>query len=125
MPVVYRIDATRGVIYTRCIGQVTLNEVLSHLRELAQDPACPDRLHVLLDLSECTSIPESGQLQDITGQIGKVSSRVRFGRCAIVAPTDVLFGMSRMFGVFAEGWFQEVGVFRTREEVGLWPESAG
>jgi len=120
MPVTYRIETTRRVIYTRCIGNVTLDEVLDHFRLLERDPECPDRMDVLLDLSESASVPESHQLRDVSNQIGRIRQRVRFDACAIVAGSDVLFGMSRMFEVFAEKWFRATCVCRTRAEAEAW-----
>jgi len=75
---------------------------------------------VLLDLSESASVPESRQLQDVSQQIGRIRQTVRFGACAIVAPSDVLFGMSRMFEVLAEKWFRETRVCRARAEGEAW-----
>ena len=49
--------------------------------------------------------------------------RVQFLNCAIIAPKDALFGMSRMFEVFAEQYFAATRVFRTREEGAIWLES--
>ena len=38
------------------------DEVIDHFQQLAHDPNCPDRLDVLLDLSEETTIPQSREL---------------------------------------------------------------
>src|SRR4051812_25943278 len=113
MPVRYQIDKANELIRTRCVGDVTLEEVLAHFQALAQDPDCPDHLDVLLDLTEQTSLPRSDQLRAVTAAIGRVQQRVRFGFCAIVAPTDALFGMLRMFQVFTEDLFREAQVFRS------------
>lgn len=120
MPVTYTIDKQRRLITTRCIGDVTLDEVIGHFDELVADPDCPDRLDVLLDLSEQTSIPASSQLRLVTRKIEDVSSRVRFGRCAIVAPTDALFGMTRVFETLTEEQFGSVRVFRLMDEARVW-----
>ena len=52
MPVVYEIDQSRNTIYTSCIGDTTLYEVVEHFHTLEEDPACPSNLDVLLNLSE-------------------------------------------------------------------------
>jgi hypothetical protein len=123
MPVVYRIEGAKKVIHTQCIENVTFAEVLDHFKILVQDPQCPDRLDVLLDLSETTSRPESYQLREVSYKIGSINDRVQFGACAIVAPNDVVFGMSRMFEVFAERWFRRIGVFRELAEAEAWLQS--
>jgi hypothetical protein len=120
MPVTYEIDQARRLIHTRCVGDVTLNEVIEHFDVLAGDPACPDRLDVLLDLSEQMTLPASSQLRLVTRKIEDVSSRVRFGRCAIVATTDAMYGMTRVFGALTEGQFAAVRVFRNIDEARTW-----
>jgi hypothetical protein len=62
MSVTYKIDANKRTVRTKCVGSVTLHEIIDHFRILQQDPECPDRLDVFLDLSEMESLPETGQL---------------------------------------------------------------
>jgi hypothetical protein len=120
MPVKYQIDKVNRVIRTRCTGPVTIQEVVKHFHVLERDPDCPDRVNVLLDLSEQTSIPEKDNLEEVTREISRIRGRVQFDRCAIVACTDALFGMLRMFEVFAEEYFCESHVFRTASEAEEW-----
>ena len=120
MPVTYHIDVARRLIHTRCVGPVTLAEVSEHCAVLIQDPMCPDRLDVLLDLSAMTTVPQSDQLRDVTSTIARIRARVKFGRCAIIAPQQAVFGMSRMFAVFAEEYFLATQVFRAVPDGALW-----
>jgi hypothetical protein len=120
MPVIYEIDRDNRIIRTKCIGPVTIEEVIDHFRTLERDPNCPDYLDVLLDVSEETTIPTKEELEEVTRAIHKVRGRVRFGACAIVAFQDALFGMLRMWEVFAEQYFRETYVFRTKEEAEAW-----
>ena len=120
MPVTYRIDQANQIIYTRCTSPLTLEEVIGHFRELERDPKCPDRLDVLLDLTKQVTIPEKENLHEVAGEIWRVQPRVRFDICAVVAPTNALYGMLRMFEVFAERYFSETCVFRTRTEAEAW-----
>ncbi|HLF14388.1 MAG TPA: STAS/SEC14 domain-containing protein [Bacteroidota bacterium] len=120
MPVTYTIDKPSKFIHTRCVGEVSFDEVIGHFDTLIRDPDCPDRLDVLLDMSEMTSIPESEQLWAVARKIEATVSRVRFGRCAIVAVREVLFGMTRMFEAIAEGQFSAVRAFRSMDEAQGW-----
>jgi hypothetical protein len=120
MPVVYEIDKENKIIRTRCTGPVTLEEVVDHFRTLAQDPDAPECLDVLLDLSEETSIPTKEELEDVTRALHAAQSKVQFGFCAIVAVRDALFGMARMWEVFAEQYFRGTYVFRSRPEAEAW-----
>jgi hypothetical protein len=120
MPVTYQIDRSQGIIRTQCVGDVTLEEVLDHFQVLERDPNCPPRLDVLLDLSESTSVPASGQIMVVSNAIAELRSSVRFDVCAVVAATDVLFGMARVFEALANDHFLRVRVFRTFPEAEEW-----
>lgn len=118
--VTYIIDANERLIRTRCTGFVTVAEVMEHFRELAADPACPDYLDVLLDLRSIDSLPERGQLQTVTAQLGRVRAKVRFGFCSIVVERLVLYGIFRMFEVMAQDYFTAIRVFRVIDEAEAW-----
>ena len=120
VPVTYSIDKKQGIIRTRCAGFVNLEQVVEHFRMLEQDPDCPAALDVLLDLSETTSLPESNQLKVVNNEIGRIRSRIQFGACAIVAARDALFGMARMFEIFAANSFRAIRVFRLYADAEAW-----
>jgi hypothetical protein len=120
MPVHYQIDRGTQTIRTRCVGPVTMEEVVEHFRALEVDPDCPGCVDVLLDLTELTTAPQSHQLRAVTQQIDRIRGRVRFGACAIAACTDELYGMARMFQVFAEEQFRETNVFRSVDAAEAW-----
>jgi len=118
MPLTYHVDRDAGLIETKGTGGLSFEEVLDHLQQLEADASLPERLDVLLDLSEVTSLPESEQLRDIAGKVGRID--VAWGFCAIVASRDALFGMLRVFTVLAEQRFLESRVFREREQAERW-----
>lgn len=120
MPVHYEIDAERGKIVTRCTGPVTFDEVIGHFVQLEADPECPDRLDVLLDLSGITTLPDHKQVRAVASEVGRLVSRIRWGSCAIVAPRDAIFGISRMFEMIADAHFESLKVFRAYEDAERW-----
>jgi hypothetical protein len=120
MPISYRFDQAADLIRTRCTGDVTFQEVLDHFRELERDPSRPPRLDVLLDLTDMESLPDSGQLRVVASEIDDLGSKIQWGTWAIVANRDALFGMSRVFQVFAESHFAESRVFRDLDEAEGW-----
>ena len=120
MPVTYQIDLANRLIRTQCTGPITVAEVLNHFRLLEQDPSCPDRVDVLLEVRDGTTVPTSGELRNVTWEIATMRGRVQFGICAIVAPTNVLFGMMRVFKVYSEDYFRETEVFRDLSEAEVW-----
>jgi hypothetical protein len=124
VPVTYEIDSERRLVRTRCAGAVTFAEVLAHFDELERDPARPEQLDVILDLTGSATLPESDQLRAVAARVGEVRLP-RFERVAIVADRDSMFGMARMFEVFAEAHFGASRVFRQAEEAERWLAEAG
>ncbi len=122
MPVTYRINRERGRVETTCSGHTTLKEVMAHFDELQKDPERPERLDVLLDLSGQLSLPDSPQIRAAADRVGLVTDLV-FGACAVVATRESLFGMARMFEVFARGHFAAIQTFRDRREAEEWLDS--
>lgn len=49
--------------------------------------------------------------------------RVRFGACALVAQSDLLYGIARMFSVLAETQFEQIRVFRDFLPAEFWIHS--
>lgn len=120
MPVTSTIDAKQRFIRTRCVGNVTYDEVAAHFQSLLIDPEVPEYLDVLLDMSELGSLPETRQLENVAREVQRIRIQVRFGVCAIVAQRDALFGMMRMFEVIARAHFREIRAFRMMEEAEAW-----
>jgi len=50
---------------------------------------------------------------------------VRFGAIAIVAASEAIFGMARVFETFTERHFSRTGVFRNREAAERWLSAPG
>jgi hypothetical protein len=125
MSITYAVDEGSRLIRTVGSGEVTAGEVASHLEELDAHLHRDVQFDVLLDLGGCTSLPTSEQLRAIAEQLGRLGGRHRFGRCAIVAQRDALFGMTRMFEVFAQEQFAETRAFRATDEAERWLRSAG
>jgi hypothetical protein len=120
MPVTYQINREAGFIETCCKGEVTFDEVMGHFEQLEAEPSLPKRLDVLLDLDGTTTLPESDQLLEVARAVDRLKANVQWGACAIIARSDALYGMIRMFEVFVEGMFARTRVFREREDAKRW-----
>ena len=121
MPIRYDIDEERSLLRTRCVGgTMSLAEVVDHFKELRADPRLPKRVNVLLDLTALVSAPERDQLRSIVSEMKDVGASLRWGVLAVAARTDLLFGMSRILGVFVEDVFTNTGVFRQLSEAERW-----
>jgi hypothetical protein len=120
VPITYSIDIPTALITTRCFGHVTLAEVQEHFRELPRVWPPVDRLDVLLDLRDQTSLPELRELQDVATEIAVQIGPHRFGRCAVVTERELVFGSMQMFEVLVSRFFEAFRVFRTASAAVAW-----
>jgi len=120
MPVDFKIDLPLALIITRCVGHVTVAEVQQHFRDLARVWPDVNRLDVLLDLLELTSLPTLAELETVAAEIDAQIGPHRFGRCAVVTNRDLLYDSMQMFEVLVNRLFEDVHVFRSVEDAVFW-----
>ena len=120
MPITYSIDIPSALITTRCVGHVTVSEVVEHFRELPRVWPPVDRLDVFLDLRELTSLPTVLELHDVAAEIEVQIGPHRFGRCAVVTDRTLLHESMQMFEVLVNRLFEEIRVFRSALEAVVW-----
>ena len=117
MTISYRILKSYNIFYLRFEGEITLSDI-NQARPLAlSDPDFTPELAQLVDLrfAQATSFP----LSHIRA-LAETSAFQRGVKRALVAPTDIEFGLSRMFEVFNEPQHQLVQVFRSLEDACEW-----
>ncbi len=120
MPITYTIDVPTALITTRCFGKVTLAEVQQHFRELARVWPPVDRLDVLLDLRDQTTLPSLSELQEVAAEIAADIGPHRFGRCAVITERELIFGSMQMFEVLVSSYFDAFRVFRSPTAALVW-----
>jgi hypothetical protein len=102
-----------ALIFTECFGNVTLAEVQQHFQELARVWPHVDRLDVLLDLTDQTSLPTLGELEAVATEVREQIGSRRFGRCAVVTDQGHLQESMHMFEVLVGRLFDAIEVFET------------
>jgi hypothetical protein len=120
MAISFSIDIRASLIHTVGSGDVTPAEVDEHFTQLSNVWPRGAKLDVLLDLSSCTSLPDISQLRAVVSRIQIFGGRKRFGVCAIVATSERLFGMLRVFELLAVRRFVAVRVFRAESAAMAW-----
>lgn len=120
MPVAYRIDHEARVVVTACHGVLADDEVFGHQEEVwsRSEVAGYDEL---VDMTAVTHIalPSIERVQDLATLSVRMDDKYSRSRFAIVAPTDIAFGLGRMFQALREmdrSSTKQVGVFRTMQE---------
>jgi hypothetical protein len=119
MPVTYTIDVPMALIVTRCVGHVTLAEVKEHFQELARVWPPVDRLDVLLDLTDQTSLPTLRDLEEVATELDEQIGPRRFGRCAVVTEQG-LHGSMQIFEVLAGRLVDAIEIFPTPSAAVVW-----
>ena len=118
MPIRYRIDVKQGIVITTADGIFTDTDLHEHQTGLKNDPDFQHGLNQLIDLQGITALELTGDgLRTVAGTDlwGKGSRR------AIVALTDVSYGLSRMFQMLTNhDSGAELKVFKDMAEARRW-----
>ncbi len=121
MPLRFRIDEAAGLVITTAEGEVTGEDLLAHARALASTPGRPPR--ELVDLSDRTEVPISTEVvRGLAEYLSAADENVPGSRVALVAKSDAIFGMMRVFQAHREHANVELRVFRDRDEALRWLE---
>ncbi len=121
MPADYRIDRSERVIYSRAWGVLTYQELADNRAALFRDPAFKPDLAQLYDLTGVTDF----EVKSVDLLSHALSSRFApTARRAVVASSDVAFGIARMYSILI-GREELIQVFRDRPSAVEWLNSAG
>ncbi|HVP31491.1 MAG TPA: hypothetical protein VMW35_20275 [Myxococcota bacterium] len=117
MPIDYRIDKQRGVVWSRATGVVTDADLLQHQERLRRDPDFQPHFRQLFDFT-------SGTVNAVTGRaIRQLAAAPAFGKGskrALLVHADSAFGLARMFQTLRDEQEDEVAVFRDEAAARAW-----
>jgi hypothetical protein len=117
MAVEYHIDTEARLLIARFSGEFTVGDVI-RLRSLGrQDPRLQAGFSTIDDVTGVTEISMS---QDDLARLAQQSVVQPGVRRALVAKTDLQFGMARMYQTFSEFSGQSFQVFRDIEAARAW-----
>jgi hypothetical protein len=113
MPISYRIDPLRGLVFTTASGVLTDDDILDLKRRLIGDPDFRPGLRELSDVRAVSDLQVSSEgVQRMIAHDEAQAGVLDGHRLAIVASTDATFGMARMYQMFTEANLPGVRVFR-------------
>lgn len=115
------IAATDHAVNVTALGIVTYQEVTDFI---AQRSAAADSsgLPVLVDARHVRGAPPASELRLIAGEMKPLIDS-GMGPIAILTDSACIYGVVRMFSVFAQAMGAEVTALRTPEEVARWLEA--
>ncbi len=119
MPVTYSVQGS--LLRLQLVGQYEPDDVIKTFVNAMNDPACPTPVALLVDVrkSETLASAAIGDIRRVAEYIGPFAGRVG-GRVAVVASSDVHFGLSRLGSVYSESVGVEAQVFRDVESAVAW-----
>jgi hypothetical protein len=110
-----------GVLVLSFTGTYEPEDVTERFLAAIADPACPKPVALLVDVSrsEVLAGRPSSEIKRVAEFLGPYADRIG-RRCAVVAPSDVQFGLSQMGSVHTERVGVISRVFRGRDEALAW-----
>ena len=119
MPVTYQWDGP--LLKLELAGTYEPEDVIRQFEAALADPRAAEKVALLVDLSRSESIGtrNPSQIRLVAQALEPYTERIE-GRCALVAPEDVQFGLSRMGSVYSESVGVEAEVFRSEEDALAW-----
>ena len=118
MPVAYTFAAEREVTML-ARGDVTFADVAVILDELLDDPRIEPGTQILVDCRGVTNTPSTPELRMIARDLAPLHER-GVERIAVCAESNFVYGVARMFAVFAEVFGLHVAAFREMREARDW-----
>jgi hypothetical protein len=117
LPASYTIDSDRKIVLSRIWGTATEDEIRDHGQRLRNDPQFQPDFRQLLDMSELTEILVGSEMVRDAARNQFFSPGVKR---ALVATSDVAFGMARMYAIASEHSGQTIKVFRDMNAAEAW-----
>lgn len=117
MAIKYKVLPDQKIIITQAQAGVSIDEMRSHMSTVSSHPDIhPDFSH-LFDLREAKNINFN---TNEVKQLAEFSYFDDSSKRAIVASSDLYYGMARMYEIFKESSSANIRVFRTYEEAKEW-----
>lgn len=120
MPASYRIDPAWGRIFSTLQGVVTDQELVLLQRNLLADTEFKPTYSQLAD---CTGITRFDVSSQTIRSLALPNMFAKGIRLAIVAKSEIVFGMARMFQLLRDGIAEEIRVFRDLAQASHWLDS--
>ena len=109
---------TDNILRITMVGEHTPEEFLDILEKGLKDPACPEKVALLVDGCNASFNPSPNALRTLVDRMAEYGDKI--GRRALVVADDLLFGLGRMAGAFEDLHGKEMQIFKDREQAQAW-----
>jgi hypothetical protein len=121
MPFNYRIFDDIKLVYVKGEGNITFDDLMHHINELASDPHYVAPMKKLVDLRVATKANLTiAEEQKFADRKSCLIEKFRDEMCAFVTASDLDFGMSRTHGAIISSTGITTNVFRNLEGALAW-----
>ena len=117
MSVTYHIDKARNVLFAKADGELTAEDIQIFRRAAVQDPDFDPHLDTIFDFLDITGLTLSGE------EVRELTLSAIFherSRRALVVPSKVMFGISRMYSLYLRADSDVMKVFYEMDEARCW-----
>jgi hypothetical protein len=113
----YTIDAVRALVVTRVWDTFSNDDLRDGISHLMADPRFDPCYRSLVDMREVTAITAAAP---VLAQVARTPLFAVEARRAIVAESDLAFGVARMYATYADAEGASIRVFREMSEAESW-----
>jgi hypothetical protein len=118
MPLTYRVDKDSHIVRSQGSGALSVEDLLQYFAASRADPEFEPSMHRLMDLREVTQLPSSADVRSLATFV-RTKAPTETARMAILASSDLAFGVSMMFKAFV-GYGERLLVVRDEAEATAW-----
>jgi hypothetical protein len=122
MPVEFQVDEERELIIATCVGVLTVEDARAGVATLWELPR-PEGRSVIWDFRDAQLDIDAADPRDLAKFVLKNQPSPPPSRVAFVTPTDLQYGLARMFEAYRQDPDTEFGVFRDYEEACEWAQN--
>lgn len=121
MPIKFYVDQAKDLSTFLVNGPMRLDEVYEAIKRFYRNTYPPPTKNILCDFRNA-SVDEiqPDEAEELAFFATNIDNGKKIGRAAIVAPDDLIFGISRIFGAFINNNLVELDVFRNFDEAYKW-----
>jgi len=120
MPHSVKIIEDLGVVMARFRSEVSYEEVRNVLDEAVQLPGFRPHLKAIIDFRNATTHATGTDVHKLALYAQNTDLAWGDTKWAVIAPSDLIYGLSRMYSALTSGYEVTTRVFRSAEEADDW-----
>ncbi|HET9424653.1 MAG TPA: hypothetical protein VFO55_04710 [Gemmatimonadaceae bacterium] len=118
MPMTFEVDKAHHVLRSRATGPLTIDDLIGYLTESRAHPDFDPGMDRWMDLREITQLPSSEDVRALAVYV-RTRAPVETARMAILASSDLAFGVAMMFKALV-GYGDRLVVVRNEDDAADW-----